>query len=90
MHGYFTHAETDVGFYYDVCDGDSVLAPPPHGGQNMVYNHKIYLNNEVHGSGWRHAIVRRHVAYVVVDEVEYDGRTMWVTEKWPIKRHRLL
>lgn len=83
----FTHSETDVRFLYEAMpDGETVLAPPPHGGTNMVYRHKLYVGDVV-GQGWRHALVLGHVAYVIVDECEEDGRTWWVTEKWPIKRH---
>jgi hypothetical protein len=53
----------------------------------MAYTHKVYLNNEVHGQGWRHAIVRGSVAYVIIDERECDGMTFLVAERWPITRH---
>jgi len=36
--------------------------------------------------GYRRAIVKQTVAYVVIDENE-DGS--WVVDKWQIKRHRL-
>jgi hypothetical protein len=92
MIGYFTNTETDVRFEYDD-DVQSVLAPPPHGGRNMVYPHRIHLESEKasgHGQGWRHALVMGTRAYVITDEREEDGRTWWVVECWKIKKHRKL
>jgi hypothetical protein len=90
MLGYFTHKDTGAMFEYDHAGADIVLAAPPHGGPNMAYTHKVYLNNEVHGQGWRHAIVRGSVAYVITDERECDGMTFLVAERWPIVKHRKL
>ena len=87
MLGYFTHKDTGAMFEYDHAGSDVILAPPPHGGSNMAYTHKVYFNNEVHGQGWRHAIVRGSVAYVITDERESDGITFLVAERWPITRH---
>ena len=80
----FKHKETGKVFQFErVGHGESVLAPPPHGGKNMVYGHKVYVGDVV-GQGWRHAVVLASVAYVITDEIERDGRTWWVSEKWPI------
>lgn len=89
MDGYFTHATTGKTFYYDM-NPEPVLAAPPHGGRNMVYNHRIHLENDIGGQGWRYALVMGTRAYVITDERECDGRTWWVTEKWDIKKHRKL
>lgn len=83
----FKHADTGVFFDYDDARGDAILAPPPHGGRTVVYPHKVYLNNEVHGQGWRHALVKGGVAYVITDERESDGMTWLVSERWSITSH---
>ena len=83
----FKHATTGVYFEYGDAGADAILAPPPHLGQNVVYPHKVYLRNEVHGQGWRHALVKGGVAYVITDERESDGVTWLVAEHWPIKSH---
>ena len=72
MIGYFIHKETGAMFEYDHAGADTVLAPPPHGGRNMAYTHRVHLNNDLHGQGWRHALVRGGVAYVITDEHEDD------------------
>ena len=83
----FTNTETGVTFQYERCDhGESVLAPPPHGGRNMVYGHKVYVGDTI-GFGWRHAVVLAGVVYIITDEREEDGRTWFVSEKWKIKNH---
>lgn len=83
----FKHADTNVFFDYDDARSDAILAPPPHGGPNVVYPHKVYLNNEVSGQGWRHALVRKGVAYVITDERESDGVVWLVSERWSINSH---
>ena len=83
----FKHADTGVYFDYGDAGTDAILAPPAHGGRNVTYPHKVYLNNEVHGQGWRHALVKRGVAYVVVDERETCGVAWHVIERWNISSH---
>ena len=83
----FKHATTGVYFDYGDAGADAILAPTPHGGRNVVYPHKVYLNSEVHGQGWRHALVKGGVAYVITDERESDGVTWLVGERWSIKCH---
>lgn len=93
---FFTHKETGKQFYYARLSGEeSVMAPPPHGGKDMVYSQRIFVNDVgasvcrsygEHGQGWRYGVVLTSVAYVIVDEMEEDGRTWWVTERWPITR----
>lgn len=89
MVGYFTNSETGVRFEYDD-KVDAVLAPPPHGGRNMVYPHRILLENEVHGQGYRHALVLGTRAYVITDEKEQDGNTWFVAECWKIKQKKVV
>tara|TARA_X000001388_G_scaffold73655_1_gene65659 strand:- start:395 stop:673 length:279 start_codon:yes stop_codon:yes gene_type:complete len=85
---YFTHKETGKTFRYERLTRDRVmLAPPPHGGKDMVYSQRIYVDDGEHGQGWRYGVVLTSVAYVIVDEMEEDGRTWWVTERWPIRRN---
>ena len=50
------------------------------------YPHRVWVGGEgVAGmSGWRYAIVKKTVAYIVTDEDELGNP---VTEKWQIKNH---
>lgn len=94
----FTHKETGKTFYYErlPINGpgeEAVLAPPPHGGKDMVYGQRIFVDDlgaccrsyGEYGQGWRYGVVLTTVAYVIVDEREVDGRHFWVTERWPIR-----
>jgi hypothetical protein len=84
----FKHSDTGVFFNYGDAGSDAVLAPPPQGGRNVVYPHKVYLNNAVHEQGWRHALVKGSVAYVITDEIEGgDGIVYNVCERWAITSH---
>lgn len=59
-----------------------VLHPDLKTGRNTVYPHLIFVGPE--GDQTRRALVKKTVAYVVVDENE-NG---YVIEKWNIKNHR--
>jgi len=88
----FTHKETGKTFYYErlPINGpgeEAVLAPPPHGGKDMVYGQRIFVGDGEYGQGWRYGVVLTTVAYVIVDEKEEDGRHWWITESWPIRRN---
>ena len=85
MAKYFKHKVTGVSFSWNYAGNDAVMARPPHGSKNILFPHKIYLDNEVHGQGWRHACVKSSVAYVIVDEVWQDGSPVFITERWAIK-----
>ena len=51
------------------------------------YPHRVRVSeNPVNDSGWRYALVKKTVAYIVTDEAD-DGQP--VVQKWSIKAHRI-
>ena len=54
------------------------------------YPHRVWVSDapvdEQNDSGWRYALVKKTVAYIVVDEDE-SGQP--VVQKWSIKAHRI-
>ena len=57
---------------------------------NSEFPHRIWVAHEsliIRGleQGWRYGLVKKTVAYLVVDEDEYGK---FVIEKWSIKNHR--
>ena len=71
--------EKDHGnlFEYDL-HGDDTFAG---------YPHRVWVSeNPVNDSGWRYALVKKTVAYIVTDEAD-DGQP--VVQKWSIKAHRI-
>jgi hypothetical protein len=51
------------------------------------YPHRVWVSeNPVNDSGWRYALVKKTVAYIVTDEAD-DGQP--VVQKWSIKAHRI-
>ena len=51
------------------------------------YPHRVWVSeNPVNDSGWRYALVKKTVVYIVVDEDE-SGQP--VVQKWSIKGHRI-
>jgi|TARA_R100000995_G_C3443462_1_gene104488 hypothetical protein len=50
------------------------------------FPHRVFVNsNPAYGDGtWRYALVKKTVAYIVIDEDEY-GKP--VIQKWQIKNH---
>jgi len=51
------------------------------------YPHRVWVSeNPINDSGWRYALVKKKVVYIVTDEAE-DGSP--VVKKWSIKGHRL-
>ena len=54
-------------------------------GEPVYFPHKVWVTHPSHiDGGYRHALVKKTVAYVVVDETE-NG---FVVEKWDIKNQR--
>ena len=51
------------------------------------YPNRVWVTTPREGmdSGWRYAVVKKTVVYIVVDEAD-DGRD--VVEKWEIKQYR--
>ena len=51
------------------------------------YTHRVWVSeNPVNDSGWRYALVKKTVVYIVTDEAD-DGQP--VVQKWSIKAHRI-
>jgi hypothetical protein len=74
--------EKEHGKYFDYAerDEDEVLA------WAGDYPHKVYVGGPVGGSVWRPALVKKTVAWVVVDEDD-DGKPF--AEKWFLKKHKV-
>ena len=92
--GYFLHASDVIGSFVEKEVGNTfeyslneelVLAPPAHGGRNMVFPHKVWVGGTVNDQGWRAAKVGKTVVHIITDIDEHGWA---VTEKWQIKKHR--
>ena len=92
--GYFLHASDVIGDFVEKEFGNTfeyslneelVLAPPAHGGRNMVFPHKVWVGGTVNDQGWRAAKVGKTVVHIITD---IDEHGFAVTEKWQIKKHR--
>ena len=82
LKGYFT--EKTYGRPFEYKNNDMlVLHPDLKTGRNTVYPHLVFVGPE--GDQVRMALVKKTVAYVVVDEIDNDR---FVIEKWDIKNHR--
>jgi hypothetical protein len=82
--GMFTEKDCGNYFEYSMAD-DFVLYPDMKTGRNTEYPHKVWVCEPwKHDQGWRRALVKKTVAYIVVDEAD-DGSA--VIEKWYIKDH---
>tara|TARA_B110000238_G_scaffold176541_1_gene197696 strand:- start:4 stop:273 length:270 start_codon:yes stop_codon:yes gene_type:complete len=83
---YYTHTVNPIGnfiekdhgnnFEYSLNDDNLALCED--------YPHKVWVSN-LHNQGYRYAIVKKTVAYVVVDEDEFG---LPVLEKWSIKNNK--
>jgi hypothetical protein len=80
--GCFNEKEYGKPFEYKK-NPDTVLYPDLRTGRNTVYPHLVFVGPR--GDQVRMALVKKTVAYVVVDEV--DGNRS-IIEKWGIKNHR--
>ena len=80
--GCFTEKDYGRPFEYKK-NPDMVLYPDLKTGRNTVYPHLIFVGPR--GDQVRMALVKKTVAYVVVDEVEGDRS---IIEKWDIKNNR--
>ena len=82
--GMFTEKECGNYFEYSMAN-DFVLHPDLKTGRNTEYPHKVWVTTPwKHDCGYRRALVKKTVAYVVVDEAD-DGSA--VIERWNIKDH---
>ena len=80
--------EKEFGNLFEVSENPEItLAPPAHGGKNMVYPHRIWVTTPIPGidSGWRYAKVMKTCAHVITDDGD-DG--MAVVQKWDIRSVR--
>ena len=75
--GQFTHRETGATFEYA-----ERLNPHPHEPRSESFPYTVFVGPL---QETRFARVHKTVAHVVIDEDE----TGWVTEKWPLKKHRI-
>ncbi len=76
--GRFTHAETNVTFYYEPALDDE---------RRSLFNVDNDFNERIvfdHGHGTRLAKIIKTRAYIIIDE-DTNGNPM--IETWPIKRH---
>ena len=61
--------------------------PSNHAASVSGYPHRVWVSeNPINDSGWRYALVKKTVAYIVTDEAD-NGQP--VVEKWSIKGHRI-
>lgn len=79
-------AEKDYGNYFEYSMADDfVLHPDLKTGRNTEYPHKVWVTEPWENDyGYRRALVKKTVAYVVVDEAD-DGSA--VIERWYLKNH---
>ena len=79
--------EKDHGKFFEY---DLVPAGEPtgdHAASVSGYPHRVWVSeNPVNDSGWRYALVKKTVAYIVTDEAD-DG--LPVVQKWSIKDHQI-
>jgi hypothetical protein len=83
--GQFT--EKEFGKVFEVSENpEFMLHPDLKTGRNTQYPHLVWVTDPIPriDCGYRVALVKKTVAYVVVDEND-DG---WVIEKWNIKNCR--
>tara|TARA_R110002153_G_scaffold5889_1_gene27234 strand:+ start:100 stop:402 length:303 start_codon:yes stop_codon:yes gene_type:complete len=79
--------EKDHGnlFEYDLVPADHSTGG--HAASVSGYPHRVWVSeNPVNDSGWRYALVKKTVVYIVTDEDE-SGQP--VVQKWSIKAHRI-
>jgi len=82
--GCFTEKEYGNYFEYsDMCEENGGYTYYEGADNAWNYPHMVWVGG-VHGAKWRQAIVKKTVAYVVVDE---DDNCMPVVEKWKLKKN---
>jgi hypothetical protein len=75
--GSFVEKEHGKTFEFSSAD-QTILAPPSHGGKNMVYPHKVWVGPL---GEYRYAKVCKTCVHIITDETDFG----WVVEKWNIK-----
>ena len=76
--GHFREKQYGKSFDYSI-NAEKVLHPDLKTGRNTVYPHKVWVID-----GYRMALVKKTVAYIVVDENDWG----FVIERWNLKNHR--
>ena len=89
--GSFVEKDHGNFFEYDLVPQDHVnwesLIGAFWAGAVSGYPHRVWVSeNPFNDSGWRYALVKKTVVYIVVDEDE-SGQP--VVQKWSIKGHRI-
>ena len=70
--------EKEVGNYFEYSINDEPVM--------VEWPHKVWVGGgQINDSGYRYAMVKKTVAYIVVDENDYGEA---VVEKWNIKSNR--
>ena len=82
--GYYTYTKDPIGVFTEKDVGNMFEFSKNEESQFNDYPHKVWVGGKgVCGmTGWRYALVKKTVAYIVVDEDEQGNP---VTEKWQIK-----
>tara|TARA_Y100000389_G_scaffold31859_1_gene27019 strand:+ start:15537 stop:15809 length:273 start_codon:yes stop_codon:yes gene_type:complete len=82
--GYYTYTKDPIGVFTEKDVGNMFEFSKNEESQFNDYPHKVWVGGKgVCGmTGWRYALVKKTVAYIVVDEDEHGNP---VTEKWQIK-----
>jgi hypothetical protein len=75
--------ERDCGHTFEFSQADEmILAPPAHGGKNMVYPHKVWVGPL---GEYRYAKVGKTCVHIITDETDFG----WIVQKWEIKNSRI-
>jgi hypothetical protein len=83
--GSFVEKSYGKFFEYDLVPADHSTGD--HAASVSGYPHRVWVSeNPVNDSGWRYALVKKTVAYIVTDEAD-DGSP--VVKKWFIKGRRI-
>jgi hypothetical protein len=83
--GSFVEKSCGKFFEYDLVPADHSTGD--HAASVSGYPHRVWVSeNPVNDSGWRYALVKKTVAYIVTDEAD-DGQP--IVQKWSIKGHQI-
>ncbi len=83
--GSFVEKDHGKFFEYDLVPAGESTGD--HAASVSGYPHRVWVSeNPVNDSGWRYALVKKTVAYIVTDEAD-DGQP--VVQKWSIKDHQI-
>ena len=83
--GQFVEKQFGLTFQYEKNE-ELVLHPDLKTGRNTVYPHLVFVGPL---GEKRRALVKKTVAYIVIDETYRNGEPWFVIEKWDIKNNQL-